>query len=1673
MKIRNITEYLQNRNFKEDLSLLGTNDEPFLVRLQGDEPNVNTIIEGNASFAQNAQEQLFYEFVQNAYDAHAEDLFFFADEDYLVILNNGKPFYTDTLTMQSGKYKEGQLYNFLAKGKSQKHGDDSKMGNYGQGSKLLYTLLCDVGDMRTNEQQLTQKIKIEKKGPYMLSWATRNQLDNILSGRRSWEYSDPNDVDAAPLICKIVMGYYPVMPGRDQSLLPDAEMEAAICGFERLVDPKRSINRLRQGTALIVPLGRGQLQRITDSDNLNKVELGLKGFTSLISSSDTYAGAVTRCIEMFGRNITPVKAPSMTLDVDVDSNTKQRYSFVFSPKFAKERYVSLYKWLPITMARYGLGFLTDSRQFDIDDSRQRITDPAKVSVQLLAAYRKVMEEVTTLKETDVEKFTAIYNAVAASDIPEAEEYKFVREPFGEVFIPFLRDNVLAVDGSWHPVAQIYSRKNIKMNFIDLHSLGINSRYWIDPLLEEDYKRLGIKVYAPNPQEIVESAMLDKLKEFVKGLSMTQYAEWHKYFAESMEGSVSLKALPLLRTNMGNVVSYNEVALVQSKVLFFDNTVINESPVYTSVEGLEYVAGPLPSVSDALWKSLYKKVQVHIEMFRSSNAFTQCAAAILVNLNRNKSVSLSEVHDIQLLANEKGAYCAFKSLFRKRPGDVIILDSFRVNGAVPEEIPDNWFVNTPVERWKWIVENLSSIQALGDWGELTPRYLADLKTLYKGASDSLTATRPEGIPLSIGDDGCPVHESSQFLKGKHLEEDYEIIRETFAKSCRIIPYKYADMMSNPAFDYSRRTIGVEDLIESTATYSIRQVRAFLNSSPDLLNRFWIEQCEDAYKFHKSGNARARYNFIISASYGFLTEIRTTLAEAGYHEIPQQVQTLMKNASAYDIATNIEEALGQCADVTSLFPIVRTQNDKVKQMYFDKLPIQNIDSKIEEDSLLWAVITYVIKNYEEYGAFLRQKIYIKGKPMPESLQASVVKVGDRLYDLYRLLPGVKECNSIVKSLEEYLPNADAFRAKFFATEESPSAADVYAKVNKDQLSVYQLEFCLDCSLNINEQRAFQEHALRLAQSAALQEALDMVSVRAFKDFDRFWVISGFDKSSQVMADDSLLLPEEKLPEALYDWLKADAGRCGFIDGLMDGSNPYIRLRKALKHGGAYVSGLTIANADTLLLPTISWILSETGEVVEESDRFRLLKDFINRLPQDVSTVIGMRYTGKCVNSAERTSNPDEINSHRALFEVIEIDLECALLNADNVEGFASLLNGCQRLADCVASNRLLYPVYFDSLELPVWSVSRQMELKGDEVVWNEPIYRKWKDKCGTSVYISGHPVPTSLTVTCGERVIFSDTQEAGVDFGGNEWKKYVVVCSKTHSVDVILNILKKVANNMHWFRSDFIELQAMRIDTFETLRREAEAKGTSLEALVAAAGVGSAVQGSSAMDQTPGGAYSLCLPESMSEQFAQQLLDSVADDQTAGVMLNILTIFTPDELLQMSQNPELVSDALINPEEPESKVRRIIGYIGELIFKEYLEKHLDVSYEFSADRGEGRYDFVMHSDKDESERLYVDVKTNLYSFEDGNYPFHLHRSQNKFIHEHPEAQFRIVRISLTDLNVRKEYERLVKIHGKDMDPRKNDHLRSDCERIARNYWKGARIESFLEASPQYKLSITQVK
>ena len=115
------------------------------------------------------------------------------------------------------------------------------------------------------------------------------------------------------------------------------------------------------------------------------------------------------------------------------------------------------------------------------------------------------------------------------------------------------------------------------------------------------------------------------------------------------------------------------------------------------------------------------------------------------------------------------------------------------------------------------------------------------------------------------------------------------------------------------------------------------------------------------------------------------------------------------------------------------------------------------------------------------------------------------------MYQLLPLVKEQNQIVETLSNYLPDATTFQDKFFANKDMWTPKKVYDEINPqgEYLTVYQLEFCLDCCLNIGgESYDYKTHELK--EECSIADALLMVSNRKFKNFDKFWSIPNFDKS-----------------------------------------------------------------------------------------------------------------------------------------------------------------------------------------------------------------------------------------------------------------------------------------------------------------------------------------------------------------------------------------------------------------------------------------------------------------------------------------------------------------------------------------------------------------------------------
>jgi hypothetical protein len=416
------------------------------------------------------------------------------------------------------------------------------------------------------------------------------------------------------------------------------------------------------------------------------------------------------------------------------------------------------------------------------------------------------------------------------------------------------------------------------------------------------------------------------------------------------------------------------------------------------------------------------------------------------------------------------------------------------------------------------------------------------------------------------------------------------------------------------------------------------------------------------------------------------------------------------------------------------------------------------------------------------------------------------------------------------------------------------------------------------------------------------------------------------------------------------------------------------------------------------------------------------------------------------------------------------------------FQERLNGSKKLAKFIKDN-VVY-IYGDNELLfnhgfkknPRWNVQTAVDIK-DFPEHDDPVYRIWKkseESKGITIHISDKPIMINFNIMSSNASIFADKMHDS-EFGYEPGKR-VVIQQPNKDGHSLMKTIAKYIGSMEFFKEPFIALQSLYIDRWELLQ-----------------------QGGNGGDNEGNGKSNIDLTNSsLTEEQAQEAINKISTETAENIdqVNNITKQLNGEELDKLNDVAEPIKELIegldkedlerlaekkdkilqmmddlaeAEEEEKESQVRQTIGFIGELIYSHYLEnKKLvkDKDFVHAALEGVGEYDFEI-----KSEKMFVDVKTTLYSLKDGTAPFYLHRSQNVFMQKHPDSKYHIVRISLIDLNLKKSYEELRDTYGKDANPLENPRLKKRCEDVAKRYWRGAKIEEFDALSPEYAIRIEQ--
>ena len=1677
MTIRDLNQYIRALCGEETLNLLGSNKELLLQKIYGQDPSpdqVKSVISDAASFASNAEEQLFYEFVQNAYDASADSLFFYANENYLIVLNNGEPFYTDFDIFDTDTLRDGQLYNFLAKGKSLKRSDITKLGKYGQGSKLLYTLLTEVSESEENEELLIKTLYEEKKGPYLISWYDRRQLANLLQKQGVWTPAQGDDYKENILFAKILMSYYPIAPGTSEELFSTKEALDAIDAFDSLVDPRRNLNFLNRGTALIIPLGEGKYEKITSESNLERVKTRLGGFASITKDQERNEGKTVDHIYVMGEEVEQHEVQSVFVDFEVDGKPFF-YHFAFNPIFAEKNFVNLFKGLPILETKLRLGFIIDSQKFDVDSSRQRISDKDKTKGQLIRAFKELVKDLREIKETNPTKFDYIYKSIAATKYLEGEDFKFIKEAFQEVFVPFFEEFVLTSTGE-------YERKENVRSFaeeykIPLKEIGISKYKWIDDNIKKDLHRHKVDAEVIDFSTLLSDADSTKLAAWIKSLSTHDYKDFNE-LCDSHKAESGVQDNKIFRSNKGTLYSYNELKSAaniyypyEEGMKFGECEHINE--ILSDVDLSSYIA------------NLFEKIKTNIDSFRKSDSAKDDAANLLAWIATKSEFYVSRIRsEILLLQNWHDTYDSFENILSERPNDTMLFDNYCVKGYVPEAVKTNsWLLNPSKAKkscWQWLLSHWENLKQDEEWGENAHKYIADVKKVYKAqGTDAQGNTDKTELTLYLDEDGKPISQLRAVVNNvsKLSEEEYNYLGEKVTH-LRLLPYEYHKELMEAPFRVD--TVQSANIVNEALTADEKLLRIFIKITDEYLRLYRTQENSGKYIITKTSSG---LNYIDSVP----SDLQSELLAANFYRIPDKVQEILQTEKGkYKFASNetmLLRAIERLNNPIKLFPFVKLANANVVASFFNYLKNINIDSKITKEDLKWQVIEFAVQRNTEENEYIDTVFGLirhKDNELPESITQQYVKVGENEYDVYVLDEDYKKDNQTIDSFLKCLPSqkeVDYFKEHYYeGKEDEVSTQILFDELRNNYLTIEQLRFCIDYAIANNEDC----DDLEIKDDVKLTDALDMILKNNFVGFDKHFKMEDVDFDEQVYAKHEILLESEYLPDGLQKWIDNNPSSLFLFTQLTTSSNPYVAVRQALLDNEPYSDVSCFADVEHRgeIDYAINWAIEKKLTYAYLSERYKTMMAIIEKLPSDYTVMPFLRYTGNVAPLENEFETP------KPLFTLERYQDGGSFLSWYSWAGsqFQDRLNGSKKLAKFIKDN-VVY-IYGDNELLfnhgfkknPRWNVQTAVDIK-DFPEHDDPVYRIWKqseESKGITIHISDKPIMINFNIMSSNASIFADKMHDS-EFGYEPGKRVVIQQPNKDGLSLMKTIAKYIGS-MEFFKEPFIALQSLYVDRWELLQ-----------------------QGGNGGDNEGNGKSNIDLTNSsLTEEQAQEAINKISTETAENIdqVNNITKQLNGEELDKLNDVAEPIKELIegldkedlerlaekkdkifqmmddlaeAEEEEKESQVRQTIGFIGELIYSHYLEnKKLvkDKDFVHAALEGVGEYDFEI-----KSEKMFVDVKTTLYSLKDGTAPFYLHRSQNVFMQKHPDSKYHIVRISLIDLNLKKSYEELRDTYGKDANPLENPRLKKRCEDVAKRYWRGAKIEEFDALSPEYAIRIEQ--
>jgi len=1670
MKIRELSDYIKQKTnsdieYNTQLKLL-TKADLLLTKLYGEFDDPEGFLKGEltklSSFAEDSDDQVFYEFLQNAKDANGSGLWVFMDQKLgVIILNDGEPFHTNP------DITDGSLFSFLGKGKGGKFKDSTKSGEKGMGSKLMYNMLVPYnssGNLSGMSERLAEALSEDQTGPILFSWSKQD----INALRRILNVNDLSGIQTEgsenPILCKLFLSYFPALPNQSlnylgKDVIPFGQLEFnqfKNCLSEALKFFKSDELFYSPGSILYIPAHESTIQKL--EGGLEEICKGLAQSLSVLSI-DGSLNKLKRVI--FGdKKIEKEEFQFIPITVQNDGIAINA-SIVFSLT-RNEKQKSLPNiftdYFPISKEIHGLGYILRCKKFNILDNRQKLRK--NESNKFTAFANKLIESWSQIPDSSYSPFLG---SLAISHDPEEGEeillfheivkaYAINQIPTSYPDIPRVKaDEVIALPTGFE-----------KMNISEL----LVGKYPLHPSLYEYYNdgldNWGIESYSLS--RVFHEAGVEKSKEFFQDskeyLKLVQQIEFENE-------TDNLYEIPFIPTFTG-YLSIKEFCEEENTFLFFPQNQFGSFRKQCEKENVQIKFSS--GVNDFLELSYYPNIKSLIESNWDSDKIFERITEFFESEEIVFSQDLREQIFNSLYSYDRDKFSEWikdeAPYFSNRKGDNGLLIGETIGGASGSDFYSDW--NLPLKEE---LSFLKSFQAEKDatWGIISSdRSFLSTKTQDLEISN-LTKSEKDAEKKKILSDRTHLTNKMQQLESSELIKSVlSQLVNSFQNWANKKPDDvYFDSKDKLAFTYDEvwgdfeKTIfhkGFIDLsvveydaasklfskfgylipnFDLLAVYNSREFqKLFQVKSLDGLNLNWIpvsieevellkrlSDAEDAsffkvFNLKEKGIRSIEIKSNANSSCQFFNspiEVSAFLNDQeGYFELPDSlISKFTLKDGLFDVSSEsfkniLLEKFGSERSFLGLFQKASYELKIAYIQSLDSIEIKSDDQEVLDEKSFEVSLVKAFANDESQLSILKEKIQIDGQTISHDGYNDSVKINSHSYILSELLDDHEGAlDRMSKATKLFSALNWSIREKFLGLKDKP-LSDI-----KDEILVVDKGKPVHAAFLIDylEQVKIEESELSLDDLPNFLEINIHDLFSEFKERDvnwkKYWDNCWFDfdpKTQIIPTQDECWLDSEAIPQTLLEWVRESESNSKYFADKLSNQNHVLnseQFRSSLTQGEVLEK---IYLPNNMRARAFDWIISKEVNLIENEGKklWGILENQGLWEKYLLSYISWGDRDERIVRLKNVSSSIKYYFDSTSHFEYLKM--------SELVPDSVTILNTSSSSKRREIARKL-------NLEKLVIEISPEGGLPEKEE-WEVGYYHEWKDNRGLNnftyrIYTVDQAIKSSAVVMKGSEIflkVISIKNETLLRIHNRENKHNDIYIHLENNVSLSLKYLGEFQNKIFEGEkesNDLVRLFSIANEFNEEALTNLKTKGIideNFNPLRSANNNGSS-------SNSKGNVYlegfeNLPNPNLLLDnwELLKQLIDKFGND--VGKKLQ---------------------EALEN-ETDDSKPNKLSGFIGEQLAREWFEKNYQkeafwIGYKYLP------YDIII-------ETIVIEIKTKIDTLYDdslggsGTTPVYLRKSQLSFIEEE-EKEYYLGLISLEDLGVNGNYYEWLEVWGREED------------------------------------------